>query len=1157
MDNYYVKQNPFDLVVDNVEPSFNESFKAAFGYQYSPIIARTQEELFFGSVERDPDFDPFDGIEQAYDGFEDDIARAKNPEHLEFIKQKLQENIDRRATLAESDFFSGALVAGLVDPLNIAFAIPVVGQLGMVKRGMSIGRAAAVAGSGGLAMQSTAELIRAPFDSLNTTGETAMNLLTTTAFSAVLGAGGSAVFNARGSYQRSAAKLRDLMKGEMGDEIDGTKINYVEKGDKMITTGKSGITVNQKQIDKEFNSRPWVKENIPANAFNTPREYQDFLINVEALKKEQKRKPGQSKDSYQTSINQQALDRTYEGYGLKKTLFTSSPFFKLIPSPGKTILLDPEVDDWIKRAYTLMEGNGAMALERNIAGKGVQSIRQRIPLHTVRARRAVEELRQVYNMERKGRAETRELAGVDLDNPTRTLGFKGDFGTFMEQKIDAYLRHGDPESVGRTKLSESDRNAFESIKVFFDEYLSAAQDVGLFRSVKNIDEHVVRVRGELDEVVEELEAKPTSKKLLEKQEDLNRQLKYYEGYKKHYSLAKRDYRFPIYYDKELLKGDTQKQAQLADIFERHIAKETHYYDADLEDWVKKPVDFNNRERAESIVARILDEDHDLFDPDIPRAGGGKHLKHRALDIPEHEVADFIIKDERVFHSYAQRMGRRIEWSRNFGRQSISGVLENIENSMRAKGASEKKIAKIKTAFFADYERVMGMHIRSPDRFDAQVAKFIKETSGITYLHQAGISSVTDAGMLVLERGFGRLLAPMIDKEKRQLFSMARNDIPKLVEGTQLLTPGIQQRVIGDSVQSLQPNMIERIFNPITSAYYNIPIIGNNLGSVTRYGKIVDATFRQSELIEMSVRVAKNDRKAGRDVEYLARYGIDIDTAKRIANLKGAWQKDSEGKFYYANIDAWPKRTRQDRELINTFTTALNSGTGNTIMHATSFDKPLLADGVLYVRHYPWMEKLTFGKLKPEPGVGTASYPMARLEAGAMAFPFQFMSFTMAATNRITGAMFDNNRRHRLAGALSLFALSYASLQFKKEDWWFESRSNDELVARVLDHSGLLGIYSDLYYMGLAGATGMGFLDQDTDYGFLKGKYKATAGDALFEPLGAGPGLVREWVLATQELMDGYTDDGKERLYYNAPSLPFLSLTGLNEDVKELWMKSDL
>jgi hypothetical protein len=1176
MSEYYASLNPNNFYRHEKEPSFTESMKAAYGYQYSPIIARTQEEIFFGAIDRDPEFNPFDSTD-GYEGFESDIARAKNQQHLDFIKQTIDQNRDRRDILAKSDFFSGALVAGILDPLGLAFALPVVGQLGLfAKGGMTVRQAAAASAKGGVAFGVSTESIRAPFDPVNTAGETGLNLLTATAFSTVLGTAGSAVFNTQGAFHRSANKLRDLTRGEMADEIDGTKIVVSEKMDDSVVSDGKSIKVNPKKIEQTFDEKPWMADQadlpkgvdlIPENAFNTPTEYKHFLINRESLKKSDPRQAAESLADFQNRINREALSRTYEGYNLKKTMFTDSIWFKLIPTPAKTILLDKDVPNWLKRDYQLMEGNGAMAMEQNIAGRGTQSIRQRIPVYTVRANNELLRIRREYNKEVLGKETTTQLSGVDLSSgqKRKMIGRQTEFDKWFENTADMYIQASNPEKHAKIMqdATPAQKRTFEFLRQHYDSFLQSSQDVGLLRNVKNVNAHLTKIRAELDELnirqqevdFETIKLTPEeTADLRAKVQDLEEQIAYYEGYQ-NYAGSRNDYIFPIYYDKKLLKSSEDAREGLTAAFERYLTKETHYWREGKGDapgkWVRKPTDYNPRETAEQIVRNILEENpDDILDSAVSPAGG-KHLRHRAIDIPIDQVAPFIIKNESVLYTYAERMGRKIEWTRNFGDKTINDIMLQIESDMKAKGVKETKIAKVKAAFMGDYQRVMGRLIENPDSLTNQAARAIKETAGITYLHSAGLSAVVDTAMLVFERGIGKTIAPLIDKDFRPLFVKAAGDIDTVVDQTGLARGMVQDRYIGDSIRGIQPNAVERVFNPITNAFYNIPLLGNNLGMVTRYSKIVDGVFRQSELIRMSIDLSKNKAKAA-DVEYLARYGINEDDARAIASMGDVWEVDPSGRFYYANRSKWPLETEAQRNLALRWDTAMNSGVANTIMHATSFDKPLVVDGATYVRWYPWMKSLTMGKLDFDPRVSTQNVKMAKIETGVLGMPFQFMNFTLAATNRITGQMLDPARQHRLQGAVALLGLSYLSLSLKKPDWWFESKTAGELTARIADHSGMFGVYADLFYLANHAAIEHGLNDES--YDLLKGRYRVREGDSLWDAAGAGPGMVREWYMATEDMLNGYTKDAKSKFYYNTPSLPLLKLVNLNEDMRDFWTK---
>ena len=103
--------------------------------------------------------------------------------------------------------------------------------------------------------------------------------------------------------------------------------------------------------------------------------------------------------------------------------------------------------------------------------------------------------------------------------------------------------------------------------------------------------------------------------------------------------------------------------------------------------------------AKDAVAAILEEGEPITIMDVAAgAPKGKHLRHRMIDIPEHLISDFIIKDPRVLHSYAQRVGKRMEFIRNFGNRSIEEVLDEMEVDMRAAGYSEKKIQGLRQDF---------------------------------------------------------------------------------------------------------------------------------------------------------------------------------------------------------------------------------------------------------------------------------------------------------------------------------------------------------------------------------------------------------------------------------------------------------------------------
>ena len=108
------------------------------------------------------------------------------------------------------------------------------------------------------------------------------------------------------------------------------------------------------------------------------------MVHKEIVRSQVKRTPGESHASYVDRINALAFERTIAGEGLKKTVATNNIFYRALSTPAKRILLNDKIPEAVKRIYTTINGNAAMATARNMAGKGYQSIMQRVPNHVKR-----------------------------------------------------------------------------------------------------------------------------------------------------------------------------------------------------------------------------------------------------------------------------------------------------------------------------------------------------------------------------------------------------------------------------------------------------------------------------------------------------------------------------------------------------------------------------------------------------------------------------------------------------------------------------------------------------------------------------------------------------------------------------------------------------
>ena len=89
-----VEQQDFVVIGENKyreteDPSFFETMKATYSYNWMPMVERREEFVRFGNLDFDSTFDIQEAVtnlgEQYFDHV-DTLARAKNQEHFDYIK---------------------------------------------------------------------------------------------------------------------------------------------------------------------------------------------------------------------------------------------------------------------------------------------------------------------------------------------------------------------------------------------------------------------------------------------------------------------------------------------------------------------------------------------------------------------------------------------------------------------------------------------------------------------------------------------------------------------------------------------------------------------------------------------------------------------------------------------------------------------------------------------------------------------------------------------------------------------------------------------------------------------------------------------------------------------------------------------------------------
>lgn len=930
--------------------------------------------------------------------------------------------------------------------------------------------------------------------------------------------------------------------------------------------------------------------------FNDENEFLDFVLFHEMMHGKYKQKPNQTLIAYEQEINTNALDKaqqlryklSQDTGAIKETIYSRIGFVsKFIPS--RIINEAKDLNAIIKNDYNKMSFNGSVALEGNQYGRGSQSLSARAKIYGAKAYALRVRMRERYMKHMKQREGTGEFIGFDVASIAVRANryMRGDtsqktFDEWFDDLILTHIDNGNPDwhaanyqylpEIIKESLDDLD-GLFRSIDELAREVGVLGDDIGIRQQIKDIaakvetrNQEIVKLKETIKSIDDRAKermlssrgSKPEYTKAEARKKDiLQGQLLVAEQDIKNAAFnttwlngalkapTRKNYKFPIYYNKELLLSSEQKREELVEIFANHFLEEGTYQRWVGDKWEEVQIlgkKAKAREEAIKVVNKILEFD-DMHQTGPIGPGKGKHLMMRATNIPEWKVKDYIIRDDRVIENYLDKMGFRIEWARAFGKETIEEMLDRHDIIMKADGLSDARRAEFRVNILADYEREAGQTVRSPDRWDNKWARSTKKVAGMTYLTGAGVTSIIETvAMPIFEHGYGRVFKTAVQAVDGNWANIKANvkNLMYVNEGMELAKPIAQRQFLVDSTRDIQPGKLERSLEMMEKGFY----IGNGLSIITKIGKQVDMAIRIPKFYQQ-IQSVKNNKATAFDIEELDRYGITPDIARRLADMP--WQKTDTGMPVLNLID-WPEATALDRELKRTMMTYLASASRNTIMHATAFDRPMIMDGFVYVKHKPWMRKLGI-KVDERASVkvgGKITYPMARIESGVMAFPFQFYNFAFAATNRIAASMLDPARQHRLAGLSALMAMSYITLLIKKPDWWFENRDMPELMMRSFEMSGITGIYSDIGYMALHSAIATGLHNPDDSW--LKGKYKPTVGDQFADFAGATPGMMREWVLGAHEMLTDQTPEGLKRLSYN---LPIIGLTPFAEDMREL------
>ncbi len=221
-----------------------------------------------------------------------------------------------------------------------------------------------------------------------------------------------------------------------------------------------------------------------------------------------------------------------------------------------------------------------------------------------------------------------------------------------------------------------------------------------------------------------------------------------------------------------------------------------------------------------------------------------------------------------------------------------------------------------------------------------------------------------------------------------------------------------------------------------------------------------------------------------------------------------------------------KESKTSQGTVENFRTSMNSGIGNTVLMGTPADKPIAVDGVFYV---PMHIARQVG-MKEDPKF--KGY--ARIENGILSMPFQFLSYSLAAANKITASLAQGQVKNRAIAISAAMGLGYMGMELKYKDWQMDRMDLGTKIARSFDASGVAALYSDLFYtsMGISMALG----GPDIGAGLIKPKFQQekNALDAITGVAGAGPSYAVDVGRGVAKFIQGDYGEGAAEILRKLP-----------------------
>ena len=523
--------------------------------------------------------------------------------------------------------------------------------------------------------------------------------------------------------------------------------------------------------------------------------------------------------------------------------------------------------------------------------------------------------------------------------------------------------------------------------------------------------------------------------------------------------------------------------------------------------------------VDDLVNDIVSQE-DILDPSKAFYGMGKskHLQHRAIDIPNKLVFDYIQQNPvQVMGAYIARTAPAYEFNLKFGGRNYGELVDEIRSKSFDEGRTTEEVDSYVMNFSHLYDRVVGAVAKEPSRLSFRIANGLRTAAQLNYLGSAGLSAISEPFKIIFENGakntFRGLLTGIDIRLQKQFAKQSANEAMLSGEALEPVFGSVHMRLVDEL--TLNP-FNHTVWDKAKDGFYVL----NLLGPITNALKQWTGITNQHTIIETLEKVAKKTADQN-DLVYLARYGLEPSDAIKASELiaNGTIQKSPRG-LYMANTEAWTDLPFQKK-----FRVALSNNIMNTIMMGTPADKPKIVDGVAYIPK-KFAKFFPFKALKEDERV--SGY--MRIENGFMGLPFQFYSYSLAAVNKVNNTAASGQGKSKAMAATTAIGLAYFGQWLRTPSYVWDRLGQDDKVMRAFDYSGLASLYSGLFYEAMHTSLALG--GPNISGGMLQPKFNVEnkGVESVVGLSGAGPSWFYDFATNSFELAFDKNLDYSEGAY---------------------------